>query len=446
MKPNLIFVFSDQHRAQATGFSGNKTVKTPNMDILYRESVNFTTAVSGCPVCCPYRAGLLTGQNPLTHGIFMNDVSLNPEAVTLAKLYKDAGYDTAYIGKWHIDGHGRSAFIPRERRQGFDYWRVLECTHDYNHSYYYGDEPEKKIWEGYDAAAQTDCAIDYLKSRNKSEKPFILFLSWGPPHNPYQSAPQEFCDLYRPEDIPLRPNVPEEAKEQAKTDLAGYYAHVSALDFQLGKLMSAVKASGIEENTIFIYTSDHGDMLGSHGYTRKQKPWDESILVPFLLRFPAQLGEQARTVDVPFCTQDILPTLLDFCDIPIPESAEGVSFADYIKGGKAPNIEAAVIESIQPFGEWPRAKNGTEYRGIRTKRYTYVRDLNGPWLLYDNEKDPYQFENLIGKPEYAPTEAHLDELLQKMLKDRGDEFLPGEAYVKKWGYPTDETGTVPYTN
>jgi len=139
-KPNLVFVFADQWRAQATGYAGNKDVKTPNLDRLAAESANFSNAVSGCPVCSPYRASLLTGRYPLTHGVFLNDLLLNDEAVSLAQAYKEAGYDTAYIGKWHLDGNRRGAFIPRERRQGFDFWKVLGCTHNYNNSFYYGDE------------------------------------------------------------------------------------------------------------------------------------------------------------------------------------------------------------------------------------------------------------------------------------------------------------------
>lgn len=137
--PNILFIIADQWRAQAFSFAGDPNVKTPNLDRLEKQSVNFTQAVAGLPVCSPTRATLLTGQRPQTHGIFLNDVPLNPNAVTLPKELKAGGYDTGCIGKWHIDGHGRSNFIPAERRQGFDYWKVLECTHDYNNSAYYAD-------------------------------------------------------------------------------------------------------------------------------------------------------------------------------------------------------------------------------------------------------------------------------------------------------------------
>ena len=142
-QPNILVLLTDQWRFDAFGYAGNKDVKTPNIDRLEKESINFTHAISGVPVCCPMRASLLTGQRPLTHGVFMNDVSLNPDANSIAKVLKRAGYNTGYIGKWHIDGRGRSSFIPRRRRQGFEYWKVLECPHNYNNSFYYADGPEK---------------------------------------------------------------------------------------------------------------------------------------------------------------------------------------------------------------------------------------------------------------------------------------------------------------
>ena len=136
LRPNIVVVLADQWRAEAFGYAGNPDVRTPQIDRLQRESLHCVNAVSGHPVCCPARASLLTGQRPLTHGVFMNDVPLAPDATSLAKVLRDSGYDTAYIGKWHLDGHGRSSFIPRERRQGFDYWKVMECTHDYTNSFY----------------------------------------------------------------------------------------------------------------------------------------------------------------------------------------------------------------------------------------------------------------------------------------------------------------------
>lgn len=446
-KPNVVFIFADQWRAQATGYAGDPNVKTPHLDALAQEGLNFTHAVSGCPVCSPYRGSLMTGQYPLTHGVFVNDVQLNPNAITLGKAFAAGGYDTAYIGKWHLDGRGRSAYIPPERRQGFEYWKVLECTHDYNNSpYYAGDSDEKKFWDGYDALAQTRDAIDYI-NHHGNDKPFLLVVSWGPPHNPYETAPEHYRDLYAPEALQLRPNVPESIESEARTWLAGYYAHCTALDAYVGEVLNALRARGLDENTLFVFTSDHGDMLGSQGEQRKQRPWDESVCVPFLVSCPGSAGQRKGPCDAPINAPDIMPTLLGLCGLPIPESVEGLDFSAYIRGGADPTDGTALLMCPHPFGEWntPRA-GGRSYRGLRTRRYTYARDLSGPWLLYDNLNDPLQQHNLVEEPSLAALRKHLDERLNHRLAVLGDEFLPGMDYIRRWGYEVDETGTVPYKN
>ena len=445
-KPNVVFVFGDQWRAQATGYAGDPNAITPHLDKLAKTSVNFTNAVSGCPVCTPYRGSLLTGQFPLTHGLFLNDVYLRPEAVSLAEAYAAGGYDTGYIGKWHIDGHGRSSFIPRQRRQGFDYWKVLECTHNYNRSAYYADENAKLTWKGYDAIAQTRDAQKYIRDHAKG-KPFLLVLSWGPPHNPYATAPKKYRDMFpNASAIKLRPNVPAGSQRGARRDLQGYYAHCAALDACVGDLLATLDDCGLADDTIFVFTSDHGDMLGSQGMSRKQKPWDESIRVPFLLRYPAALGKAGKEIDMPINTPDIMPTLLGLSGLAVPASVEGKDFSGAARGTAPPDNEAALITCVAPFGEWIRARGGRECRGVRTRRYTYVRELKGPWLLYDNQADPHQMTNLVGSAKHADVQAKLDALLARKLKATGDKFLPAAAYVKKWGYKVDARGTVPYRN
>ncbi len=439
-KPNLIFLLADQWRAQATGYNGDPNVKTPHLDDFARRSVNFTHAISTCPVCSPYRAGLMTGRYPLTHGVFLNDVHLNNEAVSFAQAFRQAGYQTAYIGKWHLNGRGRSSFIPREDRQGFEYWKALECTHEYNRSAYYADENVKLMWDGYDAIAQTRDAQQYV--RDHREKPFLLFLSWGPPHNPYHTAPKPYRDMYDPSKLTLRPNVP--AAMTIRDDLAGYYAHISALDDCLRDLLRTLQECGLYDNTMVVFTSDHGDMLGSQGQHRKQRPYDESIRVPLLVRWPAGLGTVPRIVDMPIGTPDLMPTLLGLCGIPIPKTVEGLDLSGHLKGGAPPADPAALIACYAPFGEFTRAQGGREFRGVRTRRYTYVRDLNGPWLLFDNQSDPYQLRNLIADSAATSLRKRLDATLRRKLESMHDEFRPGEEYVKKWGYVVDKNGTVPY--
>ncbi len=443
-RPNVVFLLADQWRVQATGYAGDPNLETPHLDRLAGQSVNFSNAVSACPVCCPYRGSLMTGQYPLTHGVFLNDVPLSAEAVSLAEAFNSAGYHTGYIGKWHLDGQGRSSYIPPERRQGFQYWRANECTHNYNHSLYYADDPQQLFWKGYDAIDQTEDARRYL--REHRDGPFALVVSWGPPHNPYESAPEAFRRRFRPEDIQLRPNVPDEAAEAARRDLAGYYAHCAALDVCVGRIVDELNALGLADDTILVFTSDHGDMIGSQGNQRKQRPWDEAIRVPFLLRYPRLLGPGAKEITLPINTPDIMPTLLGLCGIGAPQTVEGTDRSDLVAGKIADGDQAALITCVSPFGEWTREKGGREYRGIRTRRYTFVRSLDGPWLLYDNENDPYQMNNLAGNPEHAPLQTELDAMLTTRLKEMGDQFLPGDQYVARWGYQTDANGTVPYRN
>jgi len=437
-QPNLVFIFADQWRAQSTGYAGNPDVKTPQLDKLASQSINFTNAVSGCPVCSPYRASLLTGQYWLTHGIFYNDKPLDPNATTIAKVYGKAGYKTGYIGKWHIDGHGRTSFIPRERRQGFEFWKVLECTHNYNKSLYYGDTDVKEYWDGYDAVSQTREAQKYVR-KHANKSPFVLFMSWGPPHAPYHTAPEKYRKMFGdPEKIALPPNVPNSLRKKARQELAGYYAHIAVLDDCIADILGTIRDCGIEEDTIFVFTSDHGDMLYSHNMTKKQKPWEESVRVPFLIRYPAVHGKRGKKIDMPINTPDIMPTLLGLSGLAIPKSVEGEDFSGVIRGSQSPGNDAALISCPVPFHQWGYRRGGREFRGVRTRRYTYTRDLNGPWLLYDNKMDPHQLRNLCNDPEYATIRQELEEMLAHKLKETNDKFLSGPEYMAMWNYPWDK--------
>jgi arylsulfatase A-like enzyme len=447
--PNILFVFADQWRGNATGYGGDPNVKTPNLDRLAAQSVNFSNAVSVCPVCTPYRASLMTGRFPTSTGMFLNDAYLPAEALCMAEIFKLAGYSTGYIGKWHLDGHGRESFIPQDRQQGWEYWKVLECTHNYNKSAYYsGNDPQKKFWEGYDAFAQTKDAQQYLKEKSSGGQPFILAISYGVPHFPHGSAPEEYKKLYPLEQIKLLPNVPESLKGKARQELQGYYAHCTALDRCIGDLLATLDETGLAENTIMVFTSDHGETMGSHANnpTQKQVPWDEASRVPFLLRFPAVQGPQGITVKTPLTTPDILPTLLGLAGVPLPKSIDGDDLSGVVRNPSVAIDRAALYEGIAPFallGEEGKMNN-REYRAIRTSRYSYVRDLKGAWLMYDDQTDPYQMNNLVDNPKYATLQQELDARLQAELKRQGDEFREGLYYIDLWGYQVQNGRSIPY--
>ena len=200
--------------------------------------------------------------------------------------------------------------------------------------------------------------------------------------------------------------------------------------------------TGMSENTIFVFTSDHGEMLGSQGQSpkRKQRPWDESIRVPFLLRYPAFGGPGGDVVKAPINTPDILPTLLSLSGIEPPETIEGEDFTRFILNEKVDEDRAALFMNVSPF-DFPERQ---AFRGIRTSRYTFVHNSDGPWLLYDNLVDPYQMNNLIGKAEHVGLQRKLEDRLQSKLQQTNDEFHPKEHYLEEWGYTVDRSGAIPY--
>jgi arylsulfatase A-like enzyme len=447
--PHVVFVLTDQWRAQATGYAGDANARTPALDRVARESVDFHQAVSGLPVCCPYRASLITGQYPLTNGVFINDVPLEPKGPTLGAVFAGAGYRTGYIGKWHLYGspggknERRQSFIPRDKRFGFDYWKALECSHDYNHSAYYeGDDPALRYWESYDALAQTEDACAFIRRQAKSADPFFLIASLGPPHSPYNTAPERYRALYAERPLEFRPNVPAPGRQAAAADLRGYYAHIAALDDCVARFLSTIEQSGIAEDTIFVFASDHGDMMGSQGLQAKHHPWDESIRVPFLLRYPRRLPKTGRKLDYPIDAPDIMPTLLGLAGLAIPASVQGRDLAPVLLGERPAAGGAALLS--MPYSFFAARRCGwADYRGLRTEQHTYVRSIHGPWLLYDNQKDPYQMRNLCNHPEHKELQGRLDRALDARLRKLGDEFLPGKTYLERAGLTHYQEANVP---
>jgi arylsulfatase A-like enzyme len=443
-RPNIVFLLADQWRAGATGYAGDPNVQTPQLDRLAKESLNFRNAVSVCPVCGPHRAALMTGRYPTSTGMFLNDLSLPDRELCLAEIFRAAGYATAYIGKWHLDGRGREAYIPPERRQGWDYWKAAECDHNYYHSHYYtGNSDQKQFWDGYDAFAQTKDAQQYLREHAHSGPPFVLLVAYGGPHFPHNTAPAQYRALYPLEKIALRPNVPPALQATARAEAQGYYAHCTALDQCVGDLLATLAETGLAANTIVVFTSDHGEMLGSQGVPprKKQVPWAEAANVPFLLRAPALRKSPARVVQTPLTTPDILPTLLGLAGVAIPRSIEGEDLSGLLRGGREAEDRVALYMHPAPFG---MGAFGREYRALRTSRYTYVRDIHGPWLLFDDRKDPGQLENLAGKRTASGLQKKLDARLQAALKKIGDDFRPAHAYLEEWGYAVNPQGEIPY--
>jgi arylsulfatase A-like enzyme len=439
-RPNIVLVLADQWRAKSTGYDGNPAVKTPNLDRLAGQSLNFHNTVSVCPVCTPYRASLMTGRFPLSTGMIVNDLHLPAEELCMAEIFAQAGYETAYIGKWHLDGYGRKDYIPPERRQGWDYWKASECSHHNVKSHYYaGNSDEMLYWDGFDVFPQTRDAQQYIRDHSAGKKPFLLMLSYGPPHPGSSPAPEKYKSLYPLDQIPLPPNVPPDQEQTARKWLQQYYALCTMLDECIGELLKTLDETAIAKDTIFVFTSDHGGMLCSHGKppTFKKMAWDEAARVPFLLRYPSAHGGKGRIVETPLTTPDILATLLGLAGVTIPPSVEGESMASLVtQGGELDR--AALYMSPTPW-------MGGCYRAIRTSSHTFIRNLDGSLLLFNDRKDPFQLVNLAGNPESAPLLLELSGRLDEMLKRTGDGFLPPETILQQWGLDINPNQSAGYT-
>lgn len=441
-KPNVIFILTDQWRSTAFGYAGNSNVQTPNIDKFSEEAIVFKNCVSVCPVCTPYRASLMTGKYPTSTGMFMNDLYLPERELCMAEIFKSSGYQTAYYGKWHLDGHGRFNNVQPYRRQGFDYWKALECSHDYNNMAYYENEDfELKYWEQYSPYAIVEDAGNYLETLAINKNPFLLFISLATPHFPHNTAPEEYKQMYPQEDLVLRKNVEEEKFPNLRAELQGYYAHCTATDKAIGTLLEKIKELGLYDNSIIIFTSDHGELMGSHGVRPKEKQlaWDEAVKVPFLIRYPGIGKNEGEEVFSPITTPDILPTMLSLSEINIPTCIEGEDISRILRNPQKKEDRAVLFMSVSPFAPTPF----TEYRGIKTEKYTYVKTPDEATMFFDNVNDPYQMNNLINKAEYKEILYAMDLLMKKELESIGDaDFKPSVYYREKFGY---DTKSIPYT-
>ena len=433
-KPNVIFILTDQWRASSLGYNGDEAVQTPRLDQFSREAVNFKNAVSVLPVCTPYRASLMTGRYPTTTGMFINDLYLPPEELCFAEIYNKEGYNTAYLGKWHLDGHGRGDFVAPERRQGWDYWKASECDHNYSKEHYYDDSGKKKYWEGYSTYAIANEAKAYMSQAAIGGKPFCLFVSLATPHFPHQTAPEEFKKLYTKDNVKLHPNVPEDNRELVFKEIQGYYAHCTATDKAIGGIIDKAKELGIYENSVIVFTSDHGEMMGSHNFRpfMKHQPYLESANVPFLISYPNIGDNRGKIAEAAITTPDILPSLLSLCNIEIPETIEGYDVSGIIQHPEKEADRAALFMNVSPFGI---AYQSDEYRAVKTTRYTYVKTPSGPSMLFDDINDRYQMNNLINQPDYSRVQKMLDnQLLSELSRINDKDFKEREFYLKKFGY------------
>lgn len=417
---NVLFVFADQLGAEWTGCCGSSEVLTPTLDEFGRQAVSFDRAYTASPVCTPYRGTLFTGRYPQQTGVTRNGYRLPPGETTLAELFNLAGYHTAYYGKWHLSGPPhRLRGVPVEERGGFHEMVGWESHHvDHWNAMIFEDDIDSPIpLDGHETDGLTELVCSKLPALAALDKPFCAFVSYQAPHPPC-SPPDRFREMYRGRAMHPRDNLDGNAvflvqyagEDHGKLLSASeyrerYFGEISHLDEAFGRLLVTVRNCGLDDSTIVVFTSDHGDMAGCQGLFEKGVMYEEAIRVPMLMRHPN--GRRGETSGELFSSVDILPTLLECCGLPSAEFAEGVSHAGWIVDGEE---KSSVREAV--YLQY-------EQLCILTREYKLTADLEAAksLALYHLSMDPYEQNNLVSEPEYAD-KAH--ELLGQLADWRKD--------------------------
>jgi arylsulfatase A-like enzyme len=416
-KPNLLFVFSDQQRASAMGcYYGDEGLETPHFDEFARQGMRLDNAVSSTPLCTTYRSMMMTGLYGQHTGVTTNKVYPNlSEHAHIGQTFKNAGYRCGYVGKWHLGEIQLDSGHPM--RLGFDdEWFVpLVSNHSSANRNYAVNSSEIVVGEGSEKPQiETNRAIKFIRGQ-EGEAPWCMFLSWHPPHPPMVS-PEEYVEKYQGRDLKFHPNVrviDAEMYDRYQGHYANYYGLVAWLDTQWNRLMNALEESDQADNTIVVFTSDHGEMLNSQSYRGKRWPHRESTQIPFLIRWPG-LIEANTTLETPFGTPDIFPTLCGLAGIDIPTGLDGSDLSGTILSNDAPHQEYAYMTMHHSFVAWPG------WRGVRTAKYNYARMEEGPWVCFDLENDPYERNNLAETN--SPVVSELDGLVLDAMKKTGDSW------------------------
>lgn len=425
MKPNVIVFFTDQQRWDCSGLHGNPLDLMPNFDRMAQRGTHLSRMFTCQPVCGPARSCLQTGQYATTTGCYTNGIPLRRDSRTLAHYFKSAGYTTGYIGKWHL---AENTIVPEEERGGYEFWlgsNVLEFTSNYYDCVLHDNDGQPVKMPGYRVDGQTDAAIQYI-NRHQND-PFFLFISYLEPHH------QNHLDDYPPPDgyrerYANRWVPPDLAALSGSTQqhLGGYYGMVKRLDEALGRLMDALKSLDMQDNTIILFTSDHGCHFKTRNSEYKRSCHESSIRVPTAIMGPGFNG--GGTVDHLVSLVDLPPTLLDGAGIPVPEEMQGRSITPLLDSRRS--HEADWPEEI--FVQISEAENG---RAVRTQRWKYSvsapSDENGKFpqdwspvyeeaFLYDLEADPYELTNLIRMNSHAEVRSIMRERLLRRMREAGE--------------------------
>ena len=454
--PNLIFLLVDQLRMQSCGYAGDVRARTPNIDSLARGGVSFVNAVSSDPVCGPYRASLMTGKYASTTGMVINEMRANPHHDCIGHVLTRSGYDTAYIGKWHLwsnqtEGENlpENGFVPAgPARLGFDgYWAAYNFNFDYFHANYFLSDGERIVSDRYETEFTTKLAIDWLSSR-LGKSPFAMFLSFGPPHDPWEwdNVPKALAQHFDPADFPFPETYEDGSAEYwepsmdrqwwlstVKPNLAKwqaiYAAMTASIDACCGTLLDKLRQHGLIENTMLVFTSDHGEMFGAHGRVAKNIFYEEAVRIPFLIHWPGRV--RGGLVDhTCLGTPDIMPTLLGALGLDVPNEVEGTDYSGHLFGKAAPDGEHALLQGMGHTWMW---LDGFEWRGLRSRQFTYaMRRIDREEFFFDNLQDPLQRINLAQHPAHAREKDRHENIMISKMADLKDEFRECSWYGKNW--------------
>ena len=406
-RPNILFVLVDQLGARWLPIHGHAKVSTPHLETFAADSTVFERAISTSPVCTPYRGCLLSGLYPSQTGVRHNGQAYPSDMPSLADQLNEAGYATHYLGKWHLSGEPQeNRWVPPEKRAGFTHFIGWESHHvDHHAGLIWRDDPNEPFkMPGHETDALTDIALRQLALAAQDRDPFFMLLSYQAPHPPC-SPSHDYLVHYRGLDLLREANADALAwydmpHWNAEYDVATfrqlYFGEISHLDAAFGRLLSRLEELDLSENTLVLFTSDHGEMAGAHGLFGKGLMYEESLHVPLVARAPGK-ARGRRTTQLA-ATIDLMPTLLDYAGLE-SKAAEGISLRAQIEGGAA-DSDRIVISEFQDFCATTQTwKLVTDGRTIR------------PAALYHIGDDPYELDNRLHDPDCADIQATLQAAL-----------------------------------
>lgn len=455
---NVLVIFSDQQHKYALGCVDPQFI-TPNLDALAEDGVLFRNGYSNNPVCGPFRGCLMTGQYTSHNHVYDNCWALPEGTPTIAQQMNAAGYETTYVGKWHLGGNG-SGPIPEEIRGGFQHFIGYQCYNGFdprppfnNRVSFFDEQNQEHVYNAHRTDVTTDLAIERLKQVAGGEKPFFMMVSYQAPHYPEQPG-DEYAQLYKdtvfadhPGDEPVDPYTPtfspfsprpfENCPDYQRYggDMTKYrqlYAGlVSQVDAGVGRIVDTLKQLGCYEDTLIVYTSDHGDMQGSHGLKNKCYPHEKSAGVPFIARVPN--GIKGVVSDELVSGVDIFPTALEAAGAPVIDGLDGHSFLSYLQNGKGSVNDYIISEYV--LGKQP-------WRMIRTPQYKLTVSMTSyePISLYDMTADPYELNDLHEDASHAAVITRLRKKLMENTEEVGDTSATPEQRAKWYPQAASLTG------